>query len=529
MADTTQRHIAEDSAYTITCPYCFNRASGGNGEPIPHTKVLFRSGTYFSSVRDIEQKLGFSELDIEMMNNGDERTARKKAFATYKNFLLRKDPVYQAFWDNFEGRTTEQPSRSGNVQNPWELPIIGPDNGVTRLVPDMDGFVTQAVDVFGKTTHNRVCPFCHNPFPLGFGKNPVKYISIIGITGSGKTVYISQLLKNMTDFASKVGLNAYFTSDHETNFIENNAVKKGVPLPDSTTQRRLSQPMFYDIVRNDGNAQRTDTIVLYDIAGENCRRAEDMENFAQYVKHSDGLILLIDPKQLGFLSAEMDEDEIDEPSLALNTLWSVLENRTNRKCQIPVAVCVSKSDQCYGILPPIAQETVHSTGTDPSGLPVMEFDGKTLNELVMGNHGLKDLMLHNAQAVCQNLSTGYWNYNFFSVSATGCACAATEQGFYAPVNRPEPKRIEEPVLWMFRQFGFIRSNARILRPFKIKHADRYIYRKKMFGKSYLEKLPDEFAQYEDEYIRTVPQVLVKNTWVPFTDEYRSLPIMTKGE
>ena len=136
----------------------------------------------------------------------------------------------------------------------------------------MDGFVTQAVDLFGKTTHSRVCPYCHNPLPLGFGKNKVKYISIIGITGSGKTVYISQLLKGMTDYASKVGLNAFFTSDHETNFILNNQVKQGKPLPDSTSPKRLSQPMFYDIVRDENGVQKTDTIVLYDIAGENCRR-----------------------------------------------------------------------------------------------------------------------------------------------------------------------------------------------------------------------------------------------------------------
>lgn len=338
--------IAADDKFEIVCPYCFNRASGGDGTPISHTKVEFRSGTFFSSIREVEQKLGIKELDIELIDDQVERARKTMEFKKYKSFCLGRDQKYQNFWDSFEGKTTEQASKSAAVQNPWELPIIGEGHGVDHLVADIDGFVTQAVDVFGKTTHNRVCPYCHNPFPLGYGKNHVKYISIIGVVGSGKTVYISQLLKGMTDYALKVGMSAFFTSDHETNFIQNNQVKQGEPLPDSTSPKRLSQPMFYDIVRDSNGKQITDTIVLYDIAGENCRNANDMVSFSQFVKYSDGMILLVDPKQLGFLSIELDEDEIDAPSRALNTLHSVLETRQGEKIGIPVAVCISKSDMC---------------------------------------------------------------------------------------------------------------------------------------------------------------------------------------
>lgn len=525
MSDTKTKvnPIAGDDEFTIVCPYCFNRASGGNGEPISHKMVEFRSETSFSNVHEIEQKLGIKELDLELMDDSNERARKTKEFETYKRFCLGKDQKYQDFWDNFEGKTTEQSSRSAGVQNPWELPIISLGNGIDHLVADMDGFVTQAVDVFGKTTHSRVCPYCHNPFPLGFGKNAVKYISIIGITGSGKTVYISQLLKGMQDYASKVGLNAFFTSDHESNFIMNNQVKQGKPLPDSTSPKRLSQPMFYDIVREKNGVQTTDTIVLYDIAGENCRKAEDMVRFSQFVEHSDGMVLLVDPKQLGFLSIELDEDEIDAPSLALTTLHSVLETRKGQKCGIPIAVCVSKSDQCAGILPPISQEAVQSTKFDSStGLPMMEFDGKTFNKLSRGSKGLTELMLNNAQSVCQNLSTGYLNYNFFAVSATGCPCEATEMGFFAPVNRPDPKRIEEPILWLFKQFGFIKSNEKVLRPFHIKHADRYVYKKPFIGKPYLEKQPDDFSEYEEDRVRTIPEVMRKGEWHRMTEEEAQL-------
>lgn len=508
--------IAADDKFEIVCPYCFNRASGGDGTPISHKKVEFRSGTFFSSIREVEQKLGIKELDIELIDDQVERARKTLEFEKYKSFCLGRDQKYQNFWDSFEGKTTEQASKSAAVQNPWELPIIGEGHGVDHLVADIDGFVTQAVDVFGKTTHNRVCPYCHNPFPLGYGKNHVKYISIIGVVGSGKTVYISQLLKGMTDYASKVGMSAFFTSDHETNFIQNNQVKQGEPLPDSTSPKRLSQPMFYDIVRESNGKQITDTIVLYDIAGENCRNANDMVSFSQFVKYSDGMILLVDPKQLGFLSVELDEDEIDAPSRALNTLHSVLETRQGEKIGIPVAVCISKSDMCSEILPPISQESVQSTQIDAhTGLPMREFDGRTFNELTRGNNGLTDLMLRNAGAVCQEL-TGYLNYNFFAISAIGCPCDKSNN---SPLNRPDPKRIEEPILWLFKQFGFIKSNDRILRPFHVKHADRYIYKKPLFGKPHLEKQPDEFAEYEEDKIRTVPEVKLKGEWHKMINEY----------
>lgn len=519
--------IAEDEEFKIVCPYCFNRASGGDGTPIPHTKVEFRSGTFFSGVREVEQKLGITELDIELIDDQDERARRKTEFENYKSFCLGRDPKYQNFWNGFDGKTTEQPSKSAEVQNPWELPIISRGKGIGRLVADEDGFVTQAVDIFGKTTHNRVCPYCHNPFPLGYGKNNVKYISIIGVVGSGKTVYISQLLKGMTDYASKVGMSAYFTSDHETNFIMSNQVRQGLPLPDSTSPKRLSQPMFYDIVKDNNGKLTTDTIVLYDIAGENCRNADDMVSFSQFVKHSDGIILLVDPKQLGFLPVELNEEEVDAPYRALNTLHSVLETRKDEKSGIPVAVCISKSDMCASILPPISQESVQSTQIDTNtGLPKREFDGKTFNQLTRGNNGLTDLMRNNAVAVCQELTTGYLNYNFFAISAIGCPCDKSNN---SPLNRPDPKRIEEPILWLFKQFGFIKSNQKVQRPLPIKHADRFIYKKPFVGKPYLEQQPVELSEYEEDEVRIVPQVKVKGEWYELTDEYTQLTIKQRGE
>lgn len=486
--------MAEDSLwkdkYMITCPYCF-------GEAFSHEDVHFRADTYYVSEKEIEEKVG-KEIEIEMMEDSYQRNIKLEEYQRSKRFLVCEDKKYEDFWKQYAG-TTEKSKPNDKGPLPWRRPIISTNDGVMKFIRDADQFVIGAVDILGKETRSRVCPHCHNPLPIGFGKNRVKNISIIGITGAGKTVYISQLLKGMMDSVAKVGLAAFFTGNHVTDFIKENPVKRGKELPGSTVPEKLSQPMFYDIVQGDGNGKRTDTIVLYDIAGENCKDADSMIQFAKFVEHADGLILLIDPKQLKFVFSESIEDEeIEEPSKALITLHGVLCSKTREKNKIPTAICVSKSDQCFDILPEIAQDDVQIAGENEMGLPINQFDGKNYNKL---SQELTELMKKNANAVCNILANNYINYNFFAVSAIGCECQMTEKGFVAPVFEPEPKRIEEPVLWLFKQFGFIESNTKVKRPFKIPQSDMKVWKSGFlgFGGKY-EMIKRPPIEYEEDAI-----------------------------
>lgn len=505
--------IASNDKYLITCPYCFNETGEVNGEfnkPFSHTEVEFRAETFFQNESDIEQKLGTNRVEIDMMADANEQKRLIAEFDKAERFMLKTDEKYQDFWDNYEGQTTEQDERMSNGIHQWERPVIKMGDGIKQLIADKDGFVTSAIDSYGRITDRRVCPHCHNPLPVGFGKNRVKNISIIGTTGAGKTVYISQLLYGMGKYARKSGLSAFFTSPNEANFVEANKVAKDYPLPDSTSPGRLSQPMFYDIVQSNGMSRREDTIVLYDIAGENCKDSGSMIRFAKFVKHSDGLILLIDPEQLNFIPNVNAREDNVAPSTALNTLHAVLESEGHKKSTIPIAVCVSKSDQCFNILPPIAQEQVQSADEDVNGMPKKEFDGRSYNQLQLD---LKELLKSNADEVHQILGDEYLVSNFFAVSAIGCKCEKNEKGFTAPINVPNPRRIEEPILWLFKQFGMIKSNAKVKRAFKIPHARRYIYKKPLFGKATLEAKPQDYSEFEEDVVRKEPEVWKRNEWV----------------
>lgn len=486
---------AQTVEYPIICPYCFNQAAGGR--PFSHKDVHFRAETVYPNLHAIEMMMGKRKVDIEMMTNAAEQAAALSKFSTAERFLQKDDPIYNQFWSDY-GTTSEQLAKLDNGINPWNRPIIRLSDGVNQLVTDEDGFVTSAVDNFGKTTHRRVCPYCHNPLPFGFGKHPVKNISIIGVTQAGKTVYISQLLKGMATYAAKSGLSAFYTSDRAANFIEANPVKKGVPLPNSNLPNNLSQPMFFDLVQNIGNTVKTDTIVLYDIAGENCQDANAMIQFSRFVKHADGLILLIDPKQLNFI-ANADIEKIAEPRIVLQTLHNVLVERSNQKSHMPLAICISKSDQCFDILPETAQDAIPNPVFNEFGEVPREFDGKTFNQL---SQPLTSLLNQNAFDFCTDLRNRYINFNFFAVSAIGCDCPKDEHGVSRPSMDPEPRRIEEPILWLFKQFGFIRSNTKVLRPYSIRQPDKEVWKPGFLGLGgHYERVEGEPARYEEDKIR----------------------------
>ena len=501
-----------NSKYQIMCPYCFNRANGGDGNYIGDDEVAFRSETTFRSIREIESIMGTTEDDIEMMP-ANEREGAKAQFDKFKRFIGQTSERYLSFWGDYNGST-----EIGNEQNkaPWELPIIQTTDGIKELKRDSSGFVDEAIDIFGKSTHRRVCPFCNNPLPKGYGKHPVKYISIIGATHSGKTVYISQLLKGMFEYAGKANLKADFTSSHEWDFIEQNKVEFNVPLPDSTTKEKFSQPMFYDITRAEGTKKTTNTIVLYDIAGENCRNASDMEKFAKYVMQADGIILLIDPKQLGFISGEQaDSRSLEE---VFSTIHGAIADNEDELSTVPLAVCISKSDQCFDILPPVAAEQVHIAGTDNYGFILPQFNATAHNSLLSGSNGLASLIQRTSSSICLALRSEFINFNFFAVSAIGCEVAPGDDGRDRPVRTPDPTRIEEPILWLFKHFGYIGSNEKTLRPFQVKHARRYV--KSGFIRPKLEPLPEEASEFEEDVVRRFPQVQRKRNgdWEIMTQE-----------
>lgn len=459
----------------IVCPYCFKEFA--------QDTVHFRLET----VKDE----GYDLSDIER-----ESDSQKKAEMQRSLFFQPKDDAeYKKFWQKY-GETTELTTNNERVRfgcEVYQLPIVDPsspeaeqclrlqeheDRENDYFLYDGFGMVQGVEDIYGVVSHRRVCPHCHNPLPNGYGKNTTKFISVIGVTGSGKTVYISQLLKNMPTYAHNlVNMSTHTTDDRVENFIGSNPVKRNEPLPDSTMAGRLAQPMTYDIVKSDGGHE---TIVIYDIAGENCKNAAEMERYGDFVLHSHGLILLISPKQIGFIEKYGDsireDDNVEDaakPKDVLDTIYNTITSKRNEeKCTIPLAVCISKSDffaRSLGEGEENGGEIVDIATSD-----VVPYEDPTTKKKVPGFNATQYNVLQEkitrmmeSNPIAGDLQREYKYYNYFIFSAVGCSVKKEEQNgkmISYPVDDPNPIRIVEPLLWLFKRFGYIKSNTHIRLP-----------------------------------------------------------------
>lgn len=445
----------------IICPYCFAN--------FDQSEVLFRAETCFTE-DDI-----LDDYDIEVMPDGPEKVQAKFDNDLKKEFLAGVHPNYEQFWNRFNGTTEQTRKNRANMHaqffENYQKPIISPRNprhvlfdniGQTGPKLDRDGFLSSVTDHFGKRTSNRVCPVCCNPLPMNYGKFPVKFISIIGITGAGKTVYLSSLLDNMHIYAGKIGMTP-LPNDAVNFFIETNKIARDITLPQGTPAARFSQPLCYNLqYYHSKTLQReTSTFVLYDIAGENCVDPVGIENFGPFISRSDGIIILQDPKQFTGIYNE-----------AHSMIDTVLQTITNlfvgkQYCDIPLALCISKADRLMqdNLFEPALADMLSSEVRS-----ALDFNGFCASEYNEISKMLDDFYYHQDPATREALKNNFDNFNYFAVSSLNCELkdtgarneATDGEPLLTPTETPRPLRIEEPLFWLFAKFGFIQSDVPII-------------------------------------------------------------------
>ncbi len=445
----------------IICPYCFAN--------FDQSEVLFRAETCFTE-DDI-----LDDYDIEVMPDGPEKVQAKFDNDLKKEFLAGVHPNYEQFWNRFNGTTEQTRKNRANMHaqffENYQKPIISPRNprhvlfdniGQTGPKLDRDGFLSSVTDHFGKRTSNRVCPVCCNPLPMNYGKFPVKFISIIGITGAGKTVYLSSLLDNMHIYAGKIGMTP-LPNDAVNFFIETNKIARDITLPQGTPAARFSQPLCYNLQYYHSKTLRreTSTFVLYDIAGENCVDPVGIENFGPFISRSDGIIILQDPKQFTGIYNE-----------AHSMIDTVLQTITNlfvgkQYCDIPLALCISKADRLMqdNLFEPALADMLSSEVRS-----ALDFNGFCASEYNEISKMLDDFYYHQDPATREALKNNFDNFNYFAVSSLNCELkdtgarneATDGEPLLTPTETPRPLRIEEPLFWLFAKFGFIQSDVPII-------------------------------------------------------------------
>lgn len=445
----------------MTCPYCFKKFG--------HEYVHFKAETVKTKM-DVDsyqdrkkQDRQTQEIQEDLFGFGMEEADEAEADGTdaeleqMQAYLEQDDEAYERFWADYPGSKENNNwkyarrqflHRSESLKNAGKGLFVGEGS----YVRDNDGFVCAAYDTEFKKTSIRICPHCHNPLPPSYGKYPVKFISVIGITFSGKTVYLSQLLKQFSVYMSKGGCSAFRLSNHEKEFYEKNAVKQNQKLPIGTPNAILSTPLFYNI-KNRRN--ETYTLVLYDIAGENCVDPEKMEKFGRFIVNADAFILLLDPEQFAMAKTNFDMDA-EQPSEVLNAMYNTFLTQRHDRPQTPIAASFSKSDKlrehfAEGTRIYKDVETIGEGGFDiQTYLNVKGEVKQFLNRMPDGRTFIADLeslFEHN----------GYFAFTALNCEVEEVGTDAEGRALYAPVETPDPKRIEEPLLWILNRLNIIQE------------------------------------------------------------------------
>lgn len=457
--------------YKIICPYCFKE--------MQDAEVLFRSERVNKGESDILPDEYDDLEDFEARYRGADKDTILAKYRDWEFFTETEDPVYEAFWEKFNGTTEVNPADEVLQVKAYHRRVINPTNPSHQkyllsqpddsyFIRDGQGMVAQIELSTGEKCNRRVCKHCHNPLPDNYGKNTVKFATVIGITGAGKTVYLSQLLRKMRTYSVKAGLNAIVNNTGVRMFLENNSVIAKQPLPGSTPATRFQQPLFYEMVRDAHEHGRvTETFVLYDVAGEVFTDSTLVNKFAPFIEHADGVIVLIDPMQFEVISgASMTGKTLDEPTEVLEVIHNIVSHgRANTKCDIPFAICISKADT-EEVQSVLNDDLCNMLLDDVSGIQDENGFNKPIFNAAEYAPIAKELIKFiqtNESVLALQMQTNYSSYGYFAFTALGCDVekAVHENGekYEYPVGPVLPKRVEEPLLWLFYKLGYIGKNA----------------------------------------------------------------------
>ena len=355
--------------HSFKCPYCF--------ADMTHRTVLFRANTGFTQEELSEEQMADDSSFTMVSSNQDRQRSSdleiKWLFRRYDdenslNSDKKLDKELIEFWEKRGGE-------SGYVDaDPnWDYPHIDPTDPETfrqmistesrggfqpdpdGFVRDKDGFITRVLDRYSGAASQmtRLCPKCHNPLPLpDYGKYPILFISVVGITGAGKTVYLNQLLNR---FATVIQNTGYRMGPSA--LAVNEVVMENHPLPSSTDDQTMRRPLAVSLTKKNDSTDGL-TIVFYDIAGENCikfmessdRQKKDSTAIGKFIAYSDALLFLIDPEQVPIFAAPDTYDttvklkHVQDVIDVVNRIRVQLNTQHPNWDGIPVAAVLTKSD-----------------------------------------------------------------------------------------------------------------------------------------------------------------------------------------
>lgn len=312
------------------CPYCFS--------------ICEENKVYFRATR------GFSAEELATLLPGQSPEEQRALRRFEKNKI--DSPALEKQVRFWEPRGGTRAMIAGDPD--WDMPYLNPSDpmfaemiradhtgtwkvGSDGFVRDSSGFVIRVVDRYGSPERpmQRLCPHCLNPFPLSdYGKYHICMIGLAGISGAGKSVYLSQLLVQLRKNGARTGL-----KPQEDNFDAVMGAQSRLPGP--TPADRICRPLAVNLLTED--EKKGVTLVFYDTAGEQFSRSKSSgSGLAELdcLQNCDALMLVVEPQQIkkGNSGKRVPLDRLQEVLEYLKNL------RQEKWASVPVSVILTKCE-----------------------------------------------------------------------------------------------------------------------------------------------------------------------------------------
>jgi Double-GTPase 2 len=402
---------------TVVCPYCFDRSPAAR---LPYRCLMLATG---------------------VRGSGPCGTERDDA------------------WAEFMGPSVPAAARMRG-------PVFQPPRGRAGLAGMRASRSRVACPSCGVPTTVRVCPGCHNDLPSDYCDQDSQIIALVGAKASGKSTYVSVLVNELRHrvgdaFTASLVPMGGDSQRRDRELAED--LYDRLRLPEATRPAALgfNDPLIYRLSlpgpgRRAGGSRHV-ALVFFDAAGEDLGSAEAMDRYTQYLGAADGIVLLVDPLQIGAVRDSLGPT--DGPSLpAVETpaqqiagdlatqLRAHGRGGARGRVDTPIAVAVTKTDMLRPLLSahsPLLHNAPHTGGR------LHEDDRIAVHEEVRALSAGWD-----SGALLRQLERDFARLSLFGLSALGSPPPADAPAD-APKSGPRPLRVEDPLLWLLAGRGLV--------------------------------------------------------------------------
>lgn len=306
------------------------------------------------------------------------------------------------------------------------------------------------------------CPTCERPYPPRWLDAGTTSIVMAGATGTGKSIYIAVMIKQLEQWAAARGMDLAPATPavrrvFQEHYVNPLYVERGImgnTPPSSTQDAYQRESLVFELIGRDDVRHH---LIIRDVAGEDLEKADELApGQLAFFGNADCVLFLVDPLKIDGVATSLrglvPEQELGgDPKQVLAATLALVAHGTPR-----LGVIMSKFDvmqalrdvQGGGQWSAIMRNPGAAFFRDPGPFVLAsEHDGTLLH------HEVRSLLMRlDQRALVARLEnagrTG--GYQFFAVSALG----DTPRGDQLSTRGIAPFRCLDPVRWALAGSGF---------------------------------------------------------------------------